>query len=920
MLTFGSLSFAVPWALAAFALLPALWWLLRLTPPAPLRIAFPPVRLLFKLKPREESAAKSPLWLLLLRLALAAVLILGAAHPLINAQAQLEGQGPLALLIDDGWAAAANWPARAPMLASLLDQAERQNRPVVVVTTAPVEERRAAAVETLSPRDARRALEAVQPKPWPTDRAAAVEALLAPGALGAGVAAGVHVVWLSDGLAQGDTARMVRALRGLGAVTVVQDVGERLPLVLKPPVSDGEALRLTVQRAVPGRARSVPLVALADEGRVLAREVVRFTDGATEAEARLVLPAELRNALARIEIDGEATAARVVLVDERWRRRPVGLVSGEGAGVDQPLLSDTYYLERALEPFTEIRRGPVEELLKRELAVITLADPGLSEGEQRDLLRWIETGGIVVRFAGPRLAQEQLDEPAQGRTTALLPARLRLGDRVMGGTMSWNRPVGLAPFEELSPFHGLAVPGDVRVSRQVLAHPAPDLADKTWARLSDGTPLVTAEKRGKGWLVLIHITANAQWSNLPLSGLFVGMLQRIVALSQGVVAKAGGPPLAPLEVLDGFGRLGLPSLEARAVPAEAFEATRAQPRHPPGYYGDKTARRALNLSAGLDALAPLGPLPDGVKGETYGSTLETDLRPWFLGLAFLLALADLVASLVLRGLLGWRRAAVAAVLLGVGLAAPAATWAQGSAPSPRGGLGGDAFAQHASADPILAYVITGNREVDEISRAGLNGLSVLVRRRTAAELGAPLGVNIERDELAFFPLLYWPLVPGQPPPSDAAAARVNAYMRGGGTILFDTRDQGGLDQVAALRDLARRLDIPRLVPVPPNHVLTRAFYLMQEFPGRFAGGTLWVERAGERVNDGVSPVIAGSHDWAAAWAMDDAQRPLFPAVPGGERQRELAYRFGINLVMYTLTGNYKSDQVHVPAIMQRLGR
>jgi hypothetical protein len=183
-----------------------------------------------------------------------------------------------------------------------------------------------------------------------------------------------------------------------------------------------------------------------------------------------------------------------------------------------------------------------------------------------------------------------------------------------------------------------------------------------------------------------------------------------------------------------------------------------------------------------------------------------------------------------------------------------------------------------------------------------------------------LGVNIERDELAFFPLLYWPLVAGQPPPSDAAAARINAYMRGGGTILFDTRDQGGLDQVAALRDLARRLDIPRLVPAPSNHVLTRAFYLMQEFPGRFAGGTLWVERAGERVNDGVSPVIAGGNDWAAAWAMDDAQRPLFPAVPGGERQRELAYRFGINLVMYTLTGNYKSDQVHVPSIMQRLGR
>jgi hypothetical protein len=85
-----------------------------------------------------------------------------------------------------------------------------------------------------------------------------------------------------------------------------------------------------------------------------------------------------------------------------------------------------------------------------------------------------------------------------------------------------------------------------------------------------------------------------------------------------------------------------------------------------------------------------------------------------------------------------------------------------------------------------------------------------------------------------------------------------------------------------------------------------------------AGGTVWVERSGEHVNDGVSSVVAGSDDWAGAWAVDDAQRPLFAVVPDGERQREQAYRFGVNLVMYVLTGNYKADQVHLPAILERL--
>jgi hypothetical protein len=146
-----------------------------------------------------------------------------------------------------------------------------------------------------------------------------------------------------------------------------------------------------------------------------------------------------------------------------------------------------------------------------------------------------------------------------------------------------------------------------------------------------------------------------------------------------------------------------------------------------------------------------------------------------------------------------------------------------------------------------------------------------------------------------------------------------SYLRNGGTILFDTRDQSGADAFG-FRELAEALALPALVPVDANHVLTRSFYLLREFPGRWTGGQIWVEKAGERVNDGVSPVIAGSHDWAAAWAMDEAQRPLFAVVPGGEQQREMAFRFGINLVMYTLTGNYKADQVHMPAIIRRLGQ
>ena len=164
-------------------------------------------------------------------------------------------------------------------------------------------------------------------------------------------------------------------------------------------------------------------------------------------------------------------------------------------------------------------------------------------------------------------------------------------------------------------------------------------------------------------------------------------------------------------------------------------------------------------------------------------------------------------------------------------------------------------------------------------------------------------------------------------------------MKNGGTILFDTRDgdravasSGGAGQ-EVLRRLLHGLDIPPLVTVPEGHILTKSFYLLSDFPGRYASGQIWVEaprQSDEGVDDpnaatawssdGVSSIIIGSNDWAAAWARDDSGRPLAAVTPGGERQRELAMRFGVNLVMYTLTGNYKSDQVHVPALLERLGQ
>jgi hypothetical protein len=898
MLALGSLAFASPWLLAGLAALPVLWWLLRVTPPAPRRLRFPAIRLLLGLVPREETPARTPLWLILLRMAIAGLVIAALAHPLLNPSSRLAGSGPLVLVVDDGWAAAHAWEARQSAMLEFIDQAAREDRRVILLGTAPpTADEAPRPLSVLRAAEARGLAQAMTPKPWPVNRAQALQRLEAVEASGSAT-----VVWLSDGIDDGATMEFAERLQRMGALRFIADEPAKLARLVSP-AEFGADLAVAVERPQAAEQAVQQVRVTGEDGRLLAREAAEFAPGQKRVELRLPMPSELRNRAARIEIEGEASAGAVLLLDERWRRRPVGIVSEGAPSAGQPLLSESYYIERALAPFSEVRHGTIDELLKREIAMMVIPDAASAERGDRDaLVKWMEQGGVLLRFAGPLLA-ENGDQ--------LLPVNLRRGGRTLGGSLSWEKPANLAPFESQSPFFGISVPKDVTVARQVLAEPTLDLANKTWARLTDGTPIVTGEKRGNGWLVLVHTTAYPEWSNLSISGLFVEMLRRLSHLSQGVGTESD-QALPPLETLDGYGRLQRAPATARAIPAGAAAETVASAKNPPGYYGTLDSRRALNLSSAVKNVSAIENLPLGVERSLYAKGAEVDLRPWLLVAALVLLLADLVIGYALRGLLVIRRAAAAIALLFL-FATP--SWAQSD----------ENFLLKATEELRLAYVRTGNSEADETARAGLVGLTNTLQRRTAVEAADPLEVDPERDDLIFFPLLYWSITPEQQPLSPKAVERVNRYLATGGTILFDTRDQGERGYVvgtgtAILRQLLKGVRMPALQPVPPDHVLTKSFYLMQDFPGRWAGGQVWVEPTQERVNDGVSTVIIGANDWAGAWAVDGQGKPMHAVVPGGEPQREQAYRFGVNLVMYALTGNYKSDQVHVPAILERLGQ
>ena len=941
MLSALPFSFSAPLALAALALLPALWLILRVTPPRPRRIDFPPLKIMADLIAKRETPAHTPWWLLTLRMAVAALAILAVAGPVWNpVRDAAPSRGPVLLLIDNGFGAATDWPERVAVAESRIAAATREGRPVAVVGLAEAP----AAIALAEPRIALDRLRALPLQPHAPDRAAhlqRIEAFLQG-------SPATEIVWVADGLAVSDDGSFLARLKqDAEARRLAVHAGPPAQLALAAPENLAGALTVKVLRPTTSAAATGQVRALDLKGLPLGNAPFIFEGSNLETTARLTLPIEVRNAVLRLEIIGERSAGAVALLDDRAKRRRIGLVSGATADTAQPLLSPTYYLSRALQPFAEIREprqgstDPIGELLAQNLSVLVLADIGALDRETAEkVTRFVERGGVLLRFAGARLAAAS-DE--------LTPVRLRRGGRTLGGGLSWETPRKLAPFTRESPFFGLTISDDIRVSRQILAEPEPNLSRKTWAALEDGTPVVTGERRGDGLIAMVHVTADTTWSNLPLSGLFVDMLRKIVHLAGNGPAvetqsdETRVETLSPTRLLDGIGQFRSPP--ATAQPVARNYAGRATLAHPPGLYGPTDGSLAVNALTPTDTLAALDLASLGVAVLPIDEPIARDIRPLLLVLALLLLVADTLATLWLGGRLNLARlrkvAAPAAVLLALGASfglAPDTARAQQPAPNaqadtrppiPRALLANGAMTR-------LAYVVTGDKPVDDMSKAGLIGLNTVLGARTALEPGEPVGVSVERDELAFFPVLYWPIVAGRPVPSAETLRKLEAYMKGGGLVIFDTRDAmsarpggGTTPEGDQLKRMLQTLDIPELEPLPRDHVLTKTFYILDELVGRYDTGTTWVEtlppadsdgRRPARAGDNVSPIVITANDLAAAWAIDRRGEGLVPLSGGDPRQREMALRGGINLVMYALTGNYKADQVHVPALLERLGQ
>ena len=878
-MSFAGVTFLAPLVLLGLLTLPIVWWILRISPPTPRGQIFPPLRILEGVRSEEETPSGTPLWLLLFRLFMVALVAFGLAQPIIKA-ASSETLSRPTILIDQSVFSAPFWEDMIDEAERLTRVAQRNNLEVSLITSAD---------KPLGFRPAREALETLKTL-QPVSYASPFDNL--------NIEEGSDVYVLTSGLSQSKNESLPD-----GATIFIPEVQT---ILLPSDIRETpQGFDMDWYRPSASTAASHTIEALGSGGGVISAETLRFTPSADLATVSFTLPAQLRTRVARLRVAGVRSAASMKLLDDSFGRPLVGVLRAN-ADTSSPLLTEPFYAKQALLPYADVFEGDQATLLTLKPSILVMPDSQGSDDE--GVKAFIEEGGILIRFAGPRLAK---------RPDTLLPVPLRVGDRAIGGALAWESPQKLAPFSNDSPFSGLEIPDDVTVSKQVMAEPGIETDTRTWARLDDGSPIVTNTPMGQGRIVLFHVTAGPDWSNLALSGLYVEMLQRLLPLAKGRVieqSESAADWVLDRE-LDAFGRLQSPPPGLPNLSNADFGTISASAAALPGTYRQGARIRALSVIRDASTVKDIN-ISSRSTVQNFGDTSDSSLMGKILGFALFALALDALFALIASGRLSYLKLgrSVAALLI-LGLIFTPHAMAQDE----------DRIAE-AATGLYLAYIETGDARRDELSQTAMQGLLEQLERRTTIEPDGVHGLTPDMPGLETYPFLYWPVRRDAASLSPAERQNINAYMASGGTIVFDTGDEG--DRVLragaphpGLKRISEGLDIPRLTEVPGDHVLTKSFYLLQVFPGRWANGPVYVQaaEAGTSGRDGVSPVIIGSNDWAVGWAFTKDDGALVDLENDIPRQREFAQRFGVNIAMYALSGNYKADQVHAAALVERLG-
>ena len=911
-------AFTSPMLLLALLALPVVYVIIRLLPPKPKKQVFPAIKLLYDLPESSPPPRTPPWWLLLLRLGAAALLIFALAGPHLRLDAMQFKDGPVVLVVDNDWRAANRFEDIRKQANLFIDQAGSLNKDIILLPTASHQE-----PQLLSAPDAKTFLQSLTPQPWVQNPSEAIERLQAS-ELGQQTESVQNLIWLSSGLMKTeDTRPFLEKLGQIGMPRIILPSATQNMLMISQAEAISGGYEVTLWRPRTGAQTPYSLTLSGIDGSFITRSAGQFD--ADEQTTTLTLDVASRNNQNAqkgggvLTLDGQEHLGAWYGLGE-LTGLPKVAISGEKAQ-DYPLLEGNYYLHNALPEYADpqfIGQNTPPESVNVFISTQT-------PNNTNDLLRWIETGGVYITFAQE---ETQLENMA-----SLLPVRLRSSPRSLAGSLSWTGALTLGDTPAQSPLAGLDMSqADVQVTKQLLPQDSPDLDNKIWLSLEDGTPLITGDKYGQGWRIFVHVGADAQWSSLPLSGLFPQLIEKFINLARTQAnQQQAAYPLPPLRLVNAYGQNRGQSLQAQNI--KNADATISQ-QNPVGFYGVPRSPYPHQLSSQERQQQLL--LPDDLMGlpvyyyDRAGSQLPFQ-KPLLIILCMLL-LAD-----GLFRVWGWQlfeslrhpkeslaklrqdsgkqpkrrplskiRTFGKKASLGFLVLAASLSWAQISYSQTLVGNQNTATPL-AGYELQIGYIPSFDEQQNALTRTGIEKLNTVLKMRSTLSPLEPKALNPEVDTLGYYPVIVWPIGPDVRYITQAAASNLQAYIQQGGLLILDGRTNQG-ENPQAMQDLLNSILKVTLAPMDKDHVLNRAFYLLNNnFGGENAGATLWRDKQGR-----LASVLVGNHNWVGSWA---AGTPMSFSDSAGAEQ---AYRFGLNAIMYALLGDYKADQLHIETLLKQM--
>ena len=508
-------------------------------------------------------------------------------------------------------------------------------------------------------------------------------------------------------------------------------------------------------------------------------------------------------------------------------------------------------------------------------------------------------GGTLIRFSGERLVEKKSN---------FLPSQDTFGRiRNIEGQLTINKKLFISDFKKDSIFHGLSVPQDIIINKQLIFDTFPKQV-KVLATLNDNTPLVSMIKYGEGEIILFHVGANNDWSNLPISSLFPDMINRVLLFSKDY-NPSNFKNLNLHKEIDGFGNLVSPKKIVSMDSFDKLKTLKPSFNNPPGQYENNQISIVLNLSTNINQNKTEKTNPSVLSNYSFKNT--KDLSSTILKVILSMFIIDILIIIMIKNNVIFskfftkRNNLIVFILFSL-------TFIK--------------LDSLVASETFLAYIKIEDTQINNISENGLETIRNLLITRTSINPKGVIGLDIKSDYIYSYPFIYWPLTKNLLSIKKPEIIKIKNYLNNGGILFFDiigfSRKNLNLKEkkFKEIRFFLNEIGANELSIIPKGHTLTKSFYLLNKFPGKWDNRILFVENSNLQYKDGVSSIILGFNDWAKAWASDINNLPLFPVVPGGERQRELSYRFGINIAMYALTGNYKSDQIHSKSILKRLSK